>query len=261
MLASPDKRLAGRPARVHLVGGGVDTVGADSVLVPFVEEVCTHGQDRSARPRLALVMANDAGTAADFRPAYVESFDGLVDGGFDYVDLWLDTASSLTPAELDDVDGIVVAGGPTPVYLAGLAPLAHWLPKAIADDVPYLGFSAGAIVAARTALVGGWRDSGREVCNKDWSEGLDELRTEAGLALVDFTVDVHATQAGLLSRAISLARRDGIDRVVAIDESTCLSVPVAVQGTDSWQVTGTGFVWVIDAPDSHPPVVQRLSSD
>jgi len=122
----------------------------------------------------------------------------------------------------------------------------------------YLGFSSGAMVSAARALIGGWRDNGRAVCGEAWSEGLDELTTEAGLALVDFTIDVHATQGGFLSRAVSVGCRSRVERVVAIDERTCLSVPLNSRMDDGWQVSGTGFVWDIEAGSSHSPVVRRL---
>jgi len=193
-----------------------------------------------------------------FVPRTSRPLDSVVEGGFDYVDAWLDTDSRLEPAALEGVDGIVVAGGPTPVYRDGLAAAARAVKAAVSDGVPYLGFSAGAMVSASRALIGGWRDGGRAVCHEDWSEGLDELTTEAGLTLVDFTVDVHATQGGLLTRALSVACRGGIDRVVAIDEGTCLSVPLESRMEHGWQVSGTGFVWVIDAAHPDAPVAQRI---
>ncbi len=234
-------------ARVHLIGGGVSGNGPEPTLAPFAEEARAHAGGR-ARSRLLLVLADDTGRAAEFRRLYVEALEGWSPEGFDYVDVWLDSSSQLDPAALDDVDGVVVAGGPTSVYLEGLAPAAGDLRAAVASGVPYAGFSAGAMVSATTALTGGWRDGGREVCSRRWSGGHDELTTEKGLALVDFTVDVHAAQGGLVGRALSVAGRDGIDLVVAIDEGTCLSVHSGAGRRDRWQVTGTGFVWVIEAP-------------
>lgn len=237
----------------------MDGIVPGQVLAPFIEDVCGGGRHGATPPRLLLVMANDTGRAAEFRPAYVQALDSAVEGGFDYVDLWLDTTSTLEPAAVEGVEGIVVAGGPAPVYRAGLAAAAPAVQAAVANGVPYLGFSAGAMVAASRALVGGWRDGGRAVCHKDWSEGLDDLTTEPGLALVDFTVDVHTTQGGLLSRAVSLAWHPGIDRVVAIDEGTCLSVQLGSRMDQHWQVAGTGFVWIIDPAHPDAPVVQRIA--
>ncbi len=237
----------------------MDTIASDQVLAPFVEDVGGGGRHGGTRSRLLLVMADDAGRAAEFRPAYVEALDSAVEDGFDYVDVWLDGRSRLEPAALEGVDGIVVAGGPTPVYRDGLAPAAAAVRAAVSGGVPYLGFSAGAMVSASRALIGGWRDGGMAVCPEDWSDGLDDVTTEAGLMLVDFTVDVHATQGGLVTRAMSVACHDGIDRVVAIDEGTCLSVPVGSRMDTAWQVSGSGFVWVIDAAEPDGLRVRRLA--
>jgi cyanophycinase len=237
----------------------VDSIASEQVLAPFIEDVCRGGRHGGTRPRLLLVMANDTGRAAEFRPAYVEALDSTVEDGFDYVDVWLDANSTLQPAVLERVDGIVVAGGPTPVYRDGLAAAARAVKETVANDVPYLGFSAGAMVSASRALIGGWRDGGRPVCHEDWSEGLDQLTTDAGLALVDFTVDVHATQGGLMTRALSVACHAGIDRVVAIDEGTCLSVPIESRMDQGWQISGAGFVWVIDPAHPDAPRVQRIA--
>lgn len=230
---------------MHLVGGGVETVTCQE-LAPFVADLGRVAQSGSERPRLLLVMADDEGTAAMFRLTYVDTLDALVDGGFDYLDVRLDARSTLDPAALQDVDAIVVAGGPTPGYQRGLAPAAAAVREAVAQGLPYLGFSAGAMVAAGRALLGGWRDGGRPVCDEDWSEELDELTVDAGLGLVDVTVDVHASQGGLLGRAVSVAHRSDCSRVVAIDEGTCLSVPLGWRLDDGWQVSGRGFGWLME---------------
>jgi cyanophycinase len=48
---------------------------------------------------------------------------------------------------LNGVDGIVVGGGLTPAYLEGLRLSAGTLAAKAADGVPYLGFSADAVIA------------------------------------------------------------------------------------------------------------------
>lgn len=246
----------GAPAGVHLVGGGIEGLPSGA-LGPFVDDVARHADADRGRPRLLLVMANDAGMAPAFRPTYVHHLDTLADDGFDYVDVGLDHAAPLPPRAVQGVDGIVVAGGATPVYRRGLAPAAAAVREAVARGVPYLGFSAGAMVAAARALVGGWRDGGRAVCDQDWSEGLADLTVEAGLGLVDVTVDVHASQGGLLGRAVAVAQQPGSPRVVAVDEGTCLTVPLGWRFGDDWQLFGSGFAWLVEQKERET-VVRRL---
>ena len=69
--------------------------------------------------------------------------------------------------------------------------------------MPYLGFSAGAAIAAERALVGGWRIGGVAVSPEEASEGLDELTVAPGIGLVDVAIDVHVAQWGTLSRLVA----------------------------------------------------------
>jgi cyanophycinase len=144
----------------------------------------------------------------------------------------------------------VVGGGPTPAYCDGLDKAGEMVRTVVSRGVPYLGFSAGAMVASQAALVGGWRLDGRDVCPEEWSEGLEHVTLRQGLGLVPFTVDVHTAQAGLLGRAVSLVGSGRVDRAVAVDEDTCLAL------TD-WMTTvvsGGGSVWSVVASGAGPSV-------
>jgi cyanophycinase len=237
--------MSDSPARVHLVGGGADCPNAADLVRAFAAEAVSHAQQATA-PRLALVMVDTDGRADAFRPAYTAPLDSHIAGGFEYVDIRLDGGAWQDGSAFRGVDGIVVAGGPTALYHAGLSHLSAVFKEVLADRVPYLGFSAGAMIAADTALLGGWRDEGRAVCDEDWSEGFDELTLAPGLGLVDVTVDVHATQAGLLPRALAAALRPECQRVAAIDEGTVLSPPAHAGTASSGQTTGDGFVWWLE---------------
>ncbi len=125
---------------------------------------------------------------------------------------------------LSDVDALVVGGGVTPDYLGAIAPLVDQLRLLVADGLPYLGYSAGAMIAADRALVGGWRIGGVEICPEEASEGLDEVELREGLGLVDLTIDVHAVQAGTLARLIASAEAEFVTAGLAIDEDTALVV-------------------------------------
>jgi hypothetical protein len=86
--------------QVHLVGGGVDTLGSPALLAPFVEAALARGGIRRFRPRLALVLADVDGSADRFRPAYVEALEALAPGGFDHVDVFVGGATPPDPALL-----------------------------------------------------------------------------------------------------------------------------------------------------------------
>ena len=82
-----------------------------------------------------------------------------------------------------------------------------------------------------------------EVCSEECSEGLDELEVRDGLGLVPFAVDVHAAQAGTLSRAVAAVAEGLVDRAVAVDENTALVLRHA--DLEDLKVIGTGNCWSI----------------
>lgn len=139
---------------------------------------------------------------------------------------------------LGGADGVLVCGGHTPSYATALAPAADGLAAWLADGSrPYAGFSAGAAIASRDAIVGGWRANGVPVCPEDAGEDLDEISVVPGLGLAPFSVDVHAAQWGTLGRAIAAVRAGGVASAIAIDEDTV----VAFDG-DAARVAGLGLV-------------------
>jgi cyanophycinase len=95
-----------------------------------------------------------------------------------------------------------------------------WLPQ----DVPYAGFSAGAAIAATSAIVGGWRIGDLPVCSPDAGEDLDQVEPRAGLGLTPFAVDVHATAWGTLSRLVHAVAGGLVEGGWAVDEHTCLAL-------------------------------------
>ena len=107
--------------------------------------------------------------------------------------------------------------GDTAAYLAAVDPLVEEIRLLVADGLPYLGFSAGAMIAADRAIVGGWRINGIPVCPEPTSQGLDEVTVVEGLGLVDLAVDVHAAQWGVLSRLVAATEAGLVDGGVAAD--------------------------------------------
>ena len=207
---------------VVLCGGGPDTVTDPALVAPFAERV--------AGRRVGLVLDDCAGFAAHF----VGEYGRLLAGVRDLVPVLL--TGDADPAALDGLDGVVVGGGPTPHYHRHLRDLSGLLRERVEDGLPYLGFSAGAMIAGDVALLGGWRSGGVPVCPQEWSEGLDELDVRPGFGLLDGVVDVHGPQAGTLGRAVALVAAGLAPRALVVAEDTVL-----VDG----QPRGRGPVWQV----------------
>ncbi len=226
---------------IHLVGGG--PFAASDAAAPFLAEATA----RSAAvgrtvPRIGLLSVAGA-SAASLSPSTADIAEVL--GGARQAEVLV---TEIAPGEvfsttvLSDVDALVIGGGVTPHYLDAVAPLVDQIRLLVSDGLPYLGYSAGAMIASDRALIGGWRIGGVEICPEDASEGLDEVELREGLGLVDLTIDVHAVQAGTLARLIASAEAEFVTAGIAIDEDTTLVV-----GEGALEVRGTGSVWRVVA--------------
>ena len=153
------------------------------------------------------------------------------------------------------MDGIAVGGGPTPAYLAGLSRAGRAIRAAVSSGVPYLGFSAGAMIAPSNALLGGYQLAEHDVCPTEWSEGLDAITVRPGLGLVPFSVDVHTAQAGTLGRTIALVESGEAATAVGIDEDTCLMLSGPTASLEQCSVTGSGTVWILNSGREQGSVV------
>lgn len=213
---------------VHLIGGGWDPGAVPGLYRPFLDEA---GPD----PRIACVVVDegdgpeqfDRWAAALLTAGSCRPFPVLVPAG-----------GRLRVADLDDADGLLVCGGLTPAYVAALSPVAAELRNWLADR-PYCGFSAGAVIAAGTAVVGGWLADGRQVIPEDAAEDLAEVTTRTGLGLVPFSVDVHCAQWGTLPRLLAACRDSGTVGL-ALDENT----RVGWRG-GAVEVTGSGHAYLV----------------
>ncbi|AKJ11137.1 hypothetical protein ABB07_14235 [Streptomyces incarnatus] len=196
-----------------LIGGGWDTA---EVYEPFVRAV---GGDR----RIGCLILDEGDGAAQFE-RYAEVLRKA--GAGTPVPLLVPLGGRFEPeAALAGVDGLLVCGGLTPAYQEALGDCLDRLPALLAGrGMPYAGFSAGAAVAARRAVVGGWLVDGVPVCPEETGEDLAEVEVRAGLGLVPFAVDVHAAQWGTLARLIAVVGRGAAPYGVAVDESTLLHV-------------------------------------
>jgi len=145
------------------------------------------------------------------------------------------------PADaLTGIDGLLVGGGPTPEYHAALSPLYPRIRELVTDGVPYAGFSAGAALAATTAIIGGWIVDGVPVCPEETNEDLGPVTVVPGIGLVEGAVDVHAAQWGTLGRLLAAVDTQLVKGGVAIDECTTLRMDGPHRG-----VAGAGRVWQV----------------
>ncbi|MFT4284803.1 MAG: Type 1 glutamine amidotransferase-like domain-containing protein [Protaetiibacter sp.] len=229
---------------VHLAGGGWSPAGDPDVTSAFLAEAAARaaGGGRMV-PRIGVLIVFDEGVPSEeYRSGYPESLRRVA--ACDPVVTIVDAGETFAPAVLTDIDGLLVGGGLTPAYHAAVDPIVEEIRLLVADGLPYLGFSAGAMIAADRAIVGGWRINGIAVCPEETAEDLDEVTVVEGLGLVDLAVDVHAAQWGTLSRLVAATEAGLVDGGVAIDEGTVLVV-----GDEGFAVFGAGSVWqVLDEP-------------
>jgi cyanophycinase len=225
---------------IHLVGGGWSPDSTE-VYELFVAEAATRAARVGRRvPRIAvLIVVEDDVPSAEFRTG----FPAMLAEAAPCEPLVTEVVSSdvFETTVLSDIDGLLVGGGSTPAYFEAVVPLVDQVRLLVADGLPYLGFSAGAMIAADTAILGGYRIGDVEVCPQDASEGLDDITLVQGLGLVDLAVDVHAAQWGTLARLIAATEAGLVTGGVAIDEKTALVV-----GEGALRVLGSGSVWRVE---------------
>jgi cyanophycinase len=223
---------------VHLAGGGFDAADPGLIYRGFVAEAGARAA-RAGRsvPRIAVLLVSEDDQAAasaseKFRTALARA------GRAEPVFTSIAEGEQFTSVVLSEIDAVLVAGGLTPAYLEAVSPIAGEIRLLVSDGLPYLGFSAGAAIAADRALIGGWRIGGIPVVHENAGEDLDEVTVAEGLALVDLAIDVHAAQWGTLGRLIAATEAGLVEGGVAIDENTVLIV-----GEGVLRVEGAGSVW------------------
>ena len=186
---------------VHLVGGGATTSTDAPLYGPFVAEaVARSGAAGRARPRLAVISLHPE---AQEKAAALADLLVAAGGGGDEIEVRLTAGRPGEPVGLPaiaDVDGIAVGGGLVEDVRAGLEPVFGELRRLVAGGVPYLGVSAGAMIAAEGSLGSGTRIGGVVVAPEDPEEPGVELEIEAGIGLVDVAIEVHVAERGMLSR-------------------------------------------------------------
>ena len=239
---------------IHLVGGGWPFDDDGAVYRPFFEEVSAHAEaaGKLEGAHLAIVLVRD-GDAPEKFAELVTAYEQFAK--LEPVGVLSPENAPIDPAVFADVDGIVVWGGLTPAYRTSLEPCFGEIRRLVASGVPYLGFSAGAAIAAERAIVGGWKIDTVEIGSEDASEDLEQLTVAEGIGLIDLSVDVHAAQWGSVSRLIAAVEAGAVDGGVAIDEHTALIV-----GEGPLRVAGRGSVWKV-TPDSGSVRVSTAGAD
>ncbi|WP_207453184.1 Type 1 glutamine amidotransferase-like domain-containing protein [Herbiconiux sp. SYSU D00978] len=229
---------------VHLAGGGWDAPDPGLIYRGFVDEAAERALRAGRRlPRISvLLVAEDADGAVAVTQKLRAALAAA--GRAEPVFHTIDEGQKFTSVVLSEIDGVLVAGGLTPAYLEAVSPIAGEIRLLVSDGLPYLGFSAGAAIAADRAVIGGWRIGGIPVVHENAGEDLDEVTVAEGLALVDLAIDVHAAQWGTLGRLIAATEAGLVEGGVAIDENTVLIV-----GEGVLRVEGTGSVWRITEGD------------
>ncbi|MEV0561447.1 Type 1 glutamine amidotransferase-like domain-containing protein [Dactylosporangium sp. NPDC050588] len=201
---------------VYLLGGGWDPAALPAMYGEFAAQVRARGG------RLAYVL--QSGTPGT---RFVDVFTQL--GLTSVRRVTISARRSVAQRELRHADGIFVCGGSNPLYQSAFNDVAAEARQLVmADGVPYAGFSAGAVIAADRALLGGWRRRlpGLEVpvCAERRNEGIETIAAADGLGLVPFTVDVHGTQWGTVSRTLHAIHEGLVDDCYLVDENTALTV-------------------------------------
>lgn len=223
---------------VHLIGGGATTNADAPLYAPFVAEAALRaGRAGRARPRIAVISLHPEAEekAAALGELLSEAGTGPA------IEMHLTAGRPGEPIGLGaiaDVDGIAVGGGVVEDVRAGLEPVFGELRRLVADGVPYLGVSAGAMIAAEGSLGGGSRIGGVVVSPEEPGEAGEELEIEAGIGLLDVAIEVHVAQRGMLSRLVAAVESGLVAGGLGVDERTALIV-----GDGGLRVEGTGSVW------------------
>jgi len=233
---------------VFLVGGGVSSHLVDA-FDAFVAEL--EGFARSRRPQVLVVLSGDEVASGRFLAPFAEL---LSCRGVSVVPVFLGSQTRW-PAQMGTTDGVIVGGGRPSAYLEGLRPFAADLRALVASGVPYMGFSAGAMIAPQHALCGGFQVAGRQVCPDDVGEGLTEVTFQSGLGMVPFTVDTHTETFGTLGRAVAVACAEPSTPCLAIDEHTA----VVVDGAGDCRALGPGAAWWVNGSNDGA-VLRRVAA-
>ncbi len=231
---------------LYLIGGGWNPEGFSATYGRFIQ-AATVNQHRNI---ILVLEAGGSEALGDALAAYYDVFKAMGVSANEIVPFFISENVVLDERFVKETQptGIFVCGGLTPLYQSCLCTDATWLGYVLTHNIPYGGFSAGAAIAARNAIVGGWKIAcnGRQIpiLDPDLAEELDYLTVRDGLGLVEFSIDVHGSQWGTLTRLIHAVDQGMIANGWVIDEDTMLEIKdgaINVFGLgQAYYITGQG---------------------
>lgn len=210
---------------IYLIGGGWKTDTFSQTYGRFLKAASINN-----RRKIAIVVAEED---ADSYQQFLRFFKPFETVGLNFAevfDLIVSAENPLSKEKLIESEptGIFVCGGLTPAYYDALCLDKIWLEYLFENNIPYCGFSAGSSIASEKAIIGGWQRKINaqivEIADENAGEDIDLLDVRNGLGLVNFSVDVHASQWGTLSRMIHAIDAELISEGWAIDENTLLEI-------------------------------------
>lgn len=236
---------------VFLIGGGWRDETFPQTYGRFLKTAT-----RDTERQIAIVVAEeiDSDSGEQFL-RFRRAFEAVGLNPAEAVNLMVSADNPLTAEKLAAAPptGIFVCGGLTPAYHDALCVDKSWLDYLTENKIPYAGFSAGASIAAGSAIIGGWRRKINnkivEIVNENAGEDLDFLDVRRGLGLAPFAVDVHASQWGTLSRLVQAVDAGLVARGVAIDENTMLEI-----SENRISVSGAGNIYRVRRIGNHSAI-------
>lgn len=224
--------------KIFLIGGGWNAETFPETFGRFISSATRNGERR-----IAIVLAEEPGE--DPHALFLRFFEVFEILGLNLSEAFEVVVSKenfLTREKLGAINptGIFVCGGLTPAYFDSLCIDKNWTEFLSENEIPYCGFSAGASIVSRKAIIGGWRREIEkkvvQIADENAGEDLDLLEVRNGLGFTDFSVDVHATQWGTLSRLIHAVDAKLCGEGFAIDENTMLEMhenEISIYGASS----------------------------
>jgi len=208
-------------ASIFLHGGGGDDASANQMCFsPFVESAYRS----NGNPKIVLVLHQNHESDLD---SYRRM---LIHGGAKPEHLTHVVVSderTLVGMDINGAAGVFVAGGHTPDIHYALCQDITWLRTLKRENIPYCGTGAGAAIAGYYAVVGGYKlhRKGRtvQIMPAAASEGAEMVDIRAGLGIIPTlfqAVDVHASQAGTLIRALHMVEQGQYHTIAAVDDDT-----------------------------------------